>query len=169
MVVWIIGLSASGKSTLGAEVARLARERADNVVLLDGDAVRAALGADLGHGLEDRRRNARRLCGLCKLLSDQGQRVVCCVLSLFEESRRWNRENIEGYHEVFVDAPMDVLAARDPKGLYAKARAGEIDLPGVNLDFPRPERPDRIIVNDGDLEKFLAHAPAIADVLLEGP
>ena len=163
MVVWIIGLSGSGKSTLAQEVVRLVRGQGESVVLLDGDAVRQVFGHDLGHSLEDRHKNAKRINGLCKLLDDQGVHVVCAILSLFEDTRRWNRENLRAYHEVFLDVPLGILAARDPKGLYREALAGRMsDMPGVDLPFMRPEAPNQVIVNTAERDALLAHAPNIA-------
>ncbi|MDR1277086.1 MAG: adenylyl-sulfate kinase [Candidatus Accumulibacter sp.] len=95
MVIWLVGLSGAGKSTLAKEIVALARERIPNVVLLDGDSLREALGNDLGHTIKDRKRNAERLCGLGKLLDGQGIHVVCAVLSLFPESREWNRKHLK--------------------------------------------------------------------------
>ena len=109
MVIWIIGLSGAGKSTLALEVANRARHSISNVVLLDGDMVREVWGSDLGHDLKDRKKNAERLCRLCKLLDSQGIHVVCAVLSLFEESREWNREHLSDYFEVYIKASLKDL------------------------------------------------------------
>lgn len=169
MVVWIIGLSGSGKSTLAQETARLVRGRGRACVLLDGDAVRQVFGGDLGHSLEDRHKNARRFNGLCKLLDDQGVDVVCAILSLFEDTRQWNRDNLRAYREVFLDVPLNVLAARDPKGLYREALAGRMaDMPGVDIPFVRPARPDLVIENTGSLDALLARAPEVAAMILDG-
>jgi len=168
MVVWIIGLSGAGKSALAEKVVALVRQRIPNVALLDGDLVREALGHDLGHTAQDRKKNADRLCGLGKLLDDQGIHVVCAVLSLFPESREWNRKHLKNYYEVYVKTPLDSLARRDAKGLYQKALAGEIELPGVNMDFPEPERPDLAIHNDGSLEDLLGHAVELAERICVG-
>lgn len=167
MVIWIIGLSGSGKSTLAEEVVRHARAKGGSVVLLDGDAVRRVFGDDLGHSMEDRHKNARRLNALSKLLDEQGVHVVCAILSLFEDTRTWNREHLSSYCEVFLDVPLDVLVARDPKGLYRRALCGEMrDMPGVDLPFPRPERPDLVLANTGSREELLAQAEGLARRLL---
>ena len=91
MVVWIIGLSGSGKSTLANELVARANEVNGNTILLDGDFVREMFDNDLGHSLADRKKNAARICQLGKFLSDQGLNVVAAILSLFPESRDWNR------------------------------------------------------------------------------
>ncbi len=169
MVVWLIGLSGAGKSTLARAVCDLARRRLDNLVLLDGDQVREVFGGDLGHGLADRRRNAERICRLCRLLDQQGIHVVCAILSMFEESRQWNRGHYSDYYEVFIDTPLELLQARDPKGLYRLAREqGLTDVPGLDLPFPRPQSPDLVIDNRQGLEALLSHAPAIAARLTGG-
>lgn len=167
MVVWIIGLSGAGKSTLADEVVRLVRSRISNVVLVDGDAVRTVFGDDLGHTLEDRRRNAERICNLCRFFDEQGIHVVCAILSLFPESRAWNRQNLGKYYEVFIDTPIPELMARDSKGLYAQFQRGEIrDVAGMDLEFPRPDAADLVITNTGSRHDLLSHAEAIADEIM---
>lgn len=156
MVVWLVGLSGSGKTTIGRRLYDLWKARESNVVLLDGDAFRRILGedgTDEAYSLEGRRRNAERIAGLCQLLDSQNIHVVCCILSLFEETRRLNRTRFESYFEIFVDTPLEVLERRDTKGLYAAARAGTMkNVVGVDIEFERPEMPNYIISNGKDLE-----------------
>jgi adenylylsulfate kinase len=166
MVIWITGLSGAGKSTLAQEVVNFARKRISNVVLLDGDMVREVFGNDLGHSIQARKKNADRLCGLGKLLDDQGIHVVCAVLSIFSESREWNRKHLNSYYEVFIDTPIDSMIQRDVKGLYKRALAGEIELPGVNMAFSPPEQSDLVISNAGSLDDFMKHASHIAEQLI---
>lgn len=167
MVIWLIGLSGSGKTTLGHEIVERARSSGSPVVWMDGDKVRSEIfGDDLGHTLADRKRNADRICRLCKFLDDEGVNVVCGILSMFHESREWNRTHITRYYEVYIDAPLDQLAARDSKGLYSGAREGRIrDVPGIDMEFPVPQHPDLVIRNDSTLDALLAHAPRLADLL----
>src|SRR5258706_9035016 len=118
MVIWIIGLAGSGKTTLGTELAVRLRAPDRPVVLLDGDAVRSALGDDLGHTVADRRRNGRRIAGLSRLLETQGIDVVACVLAIDPAQLAWNRATFHAYVEVDLDVPWATLEARDQKGLY---------------------------------------------------
>ena len=150
-VIWVIGLAAAGKTAIGQAVYERIRRRTPAAVFLDGDDVRRIMGDDLGHTLEDRRANAWRICRLCHHLDRQGIEVVCSILSIFPETRRWSREHYSRYFEVFLDVPMDVLRRRDPKGLYRRAAAGEIDnVVGVDLHFEPPSDPDLVLSNGQD-------------------
>ena len=146
MVVWLIGLSGAGKTTIGRHLYELWRSQAPNTVLVDGDEVRAIFGDDRNpadYTVEGRRRNNRRMAEICAWLDGQGINVICCTLSNFPERSIWNRETYSDYFEVYVTAPMEVLEARDTKGLYARARSGEMDsVVGVDIPFIPPERPD---------------------------
>jgi len=147
-VTWIIGLSGAGKTTIAREVVRRMRDAGESVVMLDGDALREVWGDDLGHTLDDRLTNAWRMCRLCKYLDRQGVDVVCAILSLFEETRAWNREHLTRYVEVFLDVPMEDLTERDPRGLYRAALAGEMtNVAGVDLKFDRPRQSDLVLAN----------------------
>ena len=162
MVIWIIGLSGAGKTTLANEVIAQVRFNQNNTVLIDGDMVREVFGNDLGHSMDDRRKNANRICQLGKFLDQQGVNVVCAILSLFPESRTWNRENIENYYEVFIDTPISTLIERDSKGLYRKFNNGEIhDVAGMDINFPRPDNADLIINNIKSKEDLLSFANII--------
>lgn len=166
MIVWIIGLSGAGKTTLATELRALWAARAANTVLIDGDEVRRICGSDGGKdafGIEDRRANGDRIVRLCAWLDRQGINVVCSILSLFEEHRRRNRETYSQYFEVFVDAPMEQLVARDSKNLYGPALRGETaNVVGIDIPFEKPEHPDMVIDNSGD---GLDAAQIAADIL----
>jgi adenylylsulfate kinase len=168
MVVWIIGLSGAGKTTLANEVVAQVRRVQRNIILIDGDMVREVFGNDLGHTMEDRRTNARRICQLGKLLDDQGINAVCAILSLFTESRSWNREHLKNYYEVFIDTPIQYLVQRDSKGIYRRFNSGEIrDVAGMDIEFPRPDSADLIINNIDSKEALLSFANVIAEKITE--
>lgn len=163
MVIWCIGLSGSGKTTLGREIARQLRARQPNTVLLDGDELREVFGhvrdAE-AYTVEGRRVNAERIVALCKLLDSQSINVVCCILSIFAEMRDKNRGRFSRYFEIFMDAPLDVLEARDVKGLYASARRGRTrNVVGIDIPFERPTRSDMVIDssrNTADVKQLAA-------------
>lgn len=170
MIVWIIGLSGAGKTTLANEiVSQVHQGNKSNkgVVLIDGDVIREIFGNDLGYSLEDRFRNAERICKLCEFLDSQGVHVVCAILSLFSESRIWNRENLRDYYEVFIDVPVNELIKRDPKGIYKKYEQGLItDVVGMDIEFPVPENADLVIKNIDSKQTLLIHAISIAKKII---
>ncbi len=166
MVIWIIGMSGAGKSTIGKEVYTLLKAKRPNVVFLDGDRMREIMGNDLGYTLSDRRQNADRICRLCKLLYSQGIDVVCAILSIFHESQEWNRRNIKNYFEVYIRVPFDLLVSRDPRGLYRQALDGRIsNVVGVDIAFAEPLNPDLVIDNERRLESFEEPARRIIDTI----
>ena len=149
MVVWLIGLSGSGKTTLANEVVAQANKTTQSTVLLDGDMVREVFGNDLGYSKKDRLINAQRICQLGKFLDGQGVNVVCAILSIFPETRQWNRDNIEDYYEVFIDTPIETLIDRDSKEIYSRYKKGEItDVAGMDIEFPIPKQPNLTIKNN---------------------
>ncbi len=143
LVLWMTGLSGAGKSTL-AEA--FARGRA-GVVILDGDALRAGMNSDLGFSDADRTENIRRVAELAKVLAGQGLTVVCSLISPMRHQRELARSIVgEPFREVFVRCSLETVALRDVKGLYAKARAGEIsNFTGITAAYEEPEAPDLVI------------------------
>lgn len=169
MVIWIIGLSGAGKTTVGRELARQWRLVAANCVLLDGDELREVFGHDrdeTAYTSAGRRLNAERMTALCSLLDRQGINVVCCILSLFPEMRVENRSRFSGYYEVFLDAPLSALRLRDPKGIYAAAASGtQRNVVGIDIPFERPATADLVVDSSGPdadipglAERILRHA-----------
>lgn len=146
MVIWLIGLSGSGKTTLGAQLAQCWRAREPNTVLVDGDEVRRIFRQDTqpaDYSLAGRRKNAERVLSLCSWLDAQGQNVVCGLLSIFPDLRAENRVRFRRYFEVYLNPPRQTLIARDTKGLYRRALAGEIcNVVGVDIPFPPPTGAD---------------------------
>lgn len=151
MVIWLIGLSGAGKTTIGRKVYKILRERDSATVFLDGDHFREIMGEDLGHSLEDREKNGWRMCKMSSWLDQQRIDVVACVLSNFPDQQNWNRTHMQSYFEVYVEVPMAVLEARDQKGLYSGAKEGRLkNVVGVDLPFLPPVNPDLVIRNDED-------------------
>ncbi|HLF18609.1 MAG TPA: adenylyl-sulfate kinase [Candidatus Omnitrophota bacterium] len=165
MVIWIIGLSGAGKTTIGRKLRDRLAAMGRPVVFFDGDIFRNIMGDDLGHTIEERKKNAQRICRFCQYLEKQGIDVVFALLSLFPESQEWNRKNLSQYFEVYLDVSMDTVMKRDPKGLYKKALAGEIThVVGVDINFEPPLHPDLVVNND---DERVDHG-GIVDAIMEG-
>lgn len=148
-VVWMTGLPGAGKTTIAERLAEILRDRGRRVEIMDGDEIRRGLSADLGFSKEDRSRHADRVGFVSKLLSRNGVVVLVALISPYREFRARVREDIPEFVEVYVDAPLEVCIARDPKGLYAKALAGEIsDLTGIQDPYEAPESPEVRVSTD---------------------
>lgn len=146
MIIWLIGMSGSGKTTLGKELYGRLKQEHKNLLFLDGDLLREVWGDNIGHTIEDRMINAHKISHLCKMLDSQGVHAVAAVLSIFPDWQKWNRNNFSQYFEVFLDVPLDILEARDPKQIYKKARCGEIkDVVGYDILFPEPVEVDLVL------------------------
>lgn len=142
-VVWFTGLSASGKSTLCAAVAAELSELDVRVEVLDGDELRKGLCSDLGFSFEDRVENIRRIAHIAELFNRNGSIVLVATISPFQVCRSTARSILPQMIEVFVDAPLPVCEARDPKCLYKKARAGLLaHFTGIDSPFEPPSMPD---------------------------
>ena len=144
-VLWFTGLSGSGKSTIGHRVERMLIERGAFAYVLDGDNVRHGLNSDLGFAPEDRVENIRRIGEVARLFADAGGLVLSAFISPYRE----DRDRVRGlmglgeFIEVFVDTPLEICEARDPKGLYKKARAGEIkNFTGIDDPYEAPPKPE---------------------------
>jgi adenylylsulfate kinase-like enzyme len=152
---WITGLSGAGKTTLGrAFHQHLRMQGRDNLVYLDGDTLREVFGNQLGHSPAERHQLAMSYARMCRMLTEQGIDVICATISMFDEVRTWNRDNIESYVEVYLDVPIEVLKQRDQKQLYSRALRGEIKhVMGIDEPAAPPVSPDIVICNDGSLSK----------------
>ncbi len=158
-LLWFTGLSGSGKSTLANAVARALHARGVHTYVLDGDNVRHGLNKDLTFSAEDRVENIRRIGEVAKLFVDAGLVVVTAFISPYREDRARARQIVgERFIEVHVDADVAVCESRDPKGLYKKARAGEIgDFTGISAPYEAPENPElRIDTSAMPLEDCVA-------------
>jgi len=152
-VVWFTGLSGAGKSTLAQALERDLFHRGMHTYVLDGDNIRHGLNSNLGFSPEDRVENIRRVSEVAKLMADAGAVVITAFISPYRMDRRRAREiALEGnaeFIEVFVDAPLEVCEARDPKNLYKKARAGEIrEFTGIDAPYEAPEDPEIVVRTD---------------------
>jgi adenylylsulfate kinase len=141
--VWTTGLSGSGKTTIAREVAQQLRERGVKVEILDGDIVRTNLSKGLGFSKEDRDINIRRIGFVANLLSRNGVIAITAAISPYRSVRDEVREGTERFVEVYVEAPLEVCESRDVKGMYAKARAGEIKgFTGIDDPYEEPLTPE---------------------------
>jgi len=167
-IVWFTGLSGSGKSTIANLIEKRLTAEGRHAYILDGDNVRHGLNKDLGFTEHARVENIRRVAEVARLMADAGLIVLVSFISPFTNERRLARE-IAGdirFNEVFVDTPLEVCEARDPKGLYKRARRGEIkNFTGIDSPFERPEQAD--IVLDGASEEALELSEAVYAKLFE--
>ncbi|MGQ0832658.1 MAG: adenylyl-sulfate kinase [Microthrixaceae bacterium] len=151
--VWLTGLSGSGKSTVAVACERLLVGVGRPAYVLDGDNLRLGLNADLGFSAADRAENVRRVGHVARLLADAGVVTLVPLISPYRADRdavrRCHAEADIPFHEVFVDTPISLCEARDPKGLYAKARAGEITgFTGVDDPYEAPLDPELVLTPD---------------------
>jgi bifunctional enzyme CysN/CysC len=163
-VLWFTGLSGAGKSTLAIEMERRLFDAGYCVYVLDGDNLRQGLNANLGFTPEDRAENIRRVGEVAALYADAGLLVISAFISPYQEDRNRARAAAGSrFHEIFIDAGLEVCERRDPKGLYARARAGEIsDFTGISAPYERPEACELVIDSgtlsvEESLEKLMAY------------
>jgi len=150
-VIWLTGLSGSGKSTIAEIVEGELVARRIRVERLDGDIVRQGLTSDLGFSKEDRAKNIERVTFVAKLLSRNGVGCVCSFISPYQSVRDKVRIQTTNFIEVFVDASLDAVIERDVKGLYKKAIAGEIpNFTGISDPYEAPDEPDLRIQTDDE-------------------
>jgi adenylylsulfate kinase len=153
LLVWFTGLSGSGKSTLAVQLEAQLHERGFKTYLLDGDNIRAGLNKDLNFTDDGRIENIRRIGEVAKLMLDAGVVVLSAFISPFQSDRDQVRQIIgnDAYVEVFVDAPIELCEQRDVKGLYKKARAGEVrNFTGIDSPYEKPQHPD-VVIETGSL------------------
>ncbi|PFW20248.1 adenylyl-sulfate kinase [Bacillus thuringiensis] len=148
LVIWFTGLSASGKSTVANAVARKLFEKNIGNYVLDGDNIRHGLNKDLGFSESDRMENIRRIGEVAKLFVDQGAVVLTAFISPFRVDRKQVRDLLaaDEFIEIFVKCPIEECEKRDPKGLYKKARKGDIkDFTGIDSPYEEPEQAELIV------------------------
>jgi len=150
-ILWFTGLSGSGKSTIANAVESKLVEMSKHTYLLDGDNIRMGLNRGLGFSDEDRVENIRRIGEVSKLFVDAGTIVLTAFISPFQKERDRVRDLVEEdeFIEVFIDTPLEICESRDPKGLYKKARTGEIpNFTGISSPYEAPIKPEIHILND---------------------
>ena len=151
VVIWLTGLSGSGKSTIAVETQAQLFEMGCQTFILDGDNIRHGLNKDLGFSPEDREENIRRIGEVAKLFADAGMIVLTSFISPYRKDRDRARAllNPGDFIEIYVNAPIEVCEDRDPKGLYKKARTGEIpEFTGISAPYEPPVRPELEIRTD---------------------
>ena len=150
LVVWIVGLSGSGKSTLARGLENELHQKGYLTQILDGDNLRSGINNNLSFTANDRIENIRRAAEVSKLFANCGVITICSLISPTEDIRQMARSIVgEKYYEVFVNCPLEVCESRDVKGLYKKARKGEIkNFTGIDAPFERPKSPDLEIKTD---------------------
>jgi adenylyl-sulfate kinase len=156
LTLWLTGLSGSGKSSIAQALEKRLYDAGFHTYSLDGDNVRFGLNRDLAFSKQDRQENIRRVAEVARLLNQAGIVVLVPVISPFRDDRRGARDIIgsERFFEIYVDAPLEVCEGRDVKGLYQKARAGEIDeFTGISSPYEPPDNPSlRIQTADRSVE-----------------
>lgn len=169
MVVWFTGLSGSGKTTVARALDHLLHIHGKRSFLMDGDVLREGITSDLGFSPEDRTENLRRFTEVARLFANAGTITLVSAISPYEASRQQAKERIgaERFLMVHVATPLEVCEARDVKGLYAKARAGELkQFTGIDAPYEEPIEPDlKLVPEDGD-PGVMAHA--VYDALVAG-
>lgn len=149
---WLTGLSGAGKTTLGTLLTEKLRDRDYPVVFLDGDILREIYNNRFGHDHAGRLEASLQYARLCKMLIEQKVHVVCATISMFHQTQKWNRENIQRYIEIFLDIHVDELIRRDSKKIYSRALTGELkNIVGVDIQPEFPKKPD-IIIKDNKIE-----------------
>ncbi|WP_171785342.1 adenylyl-sulfate kinase [Clostridium acetobutylicum] len=154
-VLWFTGLSGSGKSTVASALEKKLYEMGYLTYLLDGDNLRYGLNSDLGFKSEDRTENIRRVSEVAKLFADAGIITITTFISPFIEDRNNARKLLgKDFVEVYIDCPIEVCEKRDPKGIYKKARNGEIkNFTGIDSPYEKPEKPEITVETYKDTEE----------------
>ncbi len=149
-VLWLTGLSGSGKSTIANATEYALNNRGVKTYILDGDNIRSGLNKDLGFSPEDRKENIRRITEVSKLFIDSGILALTAFISPYREDRNLARKILgQDFIEIFIKADLSVCEERDPKGLYKKARAGEIKgFTGIDAPYEEPKNPELVIETD---------------------
>jgi adenylyl-sulfate kinase len=166
LTIWMSGLSGSGKSTIANNLEFTLNSQGYHTYILDGDNTRLGLNKGLGFSEEDRVENIRRVAEVCKLMNDAGLIVICSFISPFEKNRTQAKEiiGVDKFIEVFIDTDLSTCESRDPKGLYKKARIGEIkDFTGISSPFEKPT--DCLILKNNTIEQLDNNVKTLVDII----
>lgn len=159
---WITGLSGAGKTTIGQLFFNYLKKKKNNIVFLDGDVLRQVYESN-DFSQSGRKKLAYQHSRLCNMLNKQELDVVICVIAMYEDCRKWNRENILNYREIYLKVSIEELIRRDQKKLYSRALRNEIqNVMGINLEFEEPKNPDIVVNNSGILPP-----EDIVDIIIE--
>jgi len=152
-VIWITGLSGAGKTTLANKLEKNLKFIGIPCILLDGDLVRKIFQEDKyekNYSYEERKKISNKYSRMSLLLANQGYCVITSVISMFEEIYEWNKKNLPGYYEIFLDIPLEELKKRDSKGIYTKFEKGNLkNIAGLDLAIQKPTAPD-MHIRDND-------------------
>jgi len=171
MVLWSTGLSGAGKTTLAIALRDILKPRFPQTILIDGDTIREAFGASLGYAESDRVIQITRIQRLAKILADQGLIVIVAALYSHPYLLQWNRQNLAGYFEIYLEASQDLLHRRDQKKLYSMAKKGETkNVVGIDIPWHAPLAPDLVFQADEEAppqlmaQRVIAANPALAAI-----
>lgn len=154
MIIWIIGLAGSGKTTIGKSVYKKIKRKKPATCFIDGDKIREINEHDLGYTLSDRKKNAKRIINLCKLLDKQKINAVVSILHNFPKQGLVNRKQFSKYLEIYIKCKKSILIERDQKKLYSKSNKKKIrNVVGNDIKFNEPIRPDLIINCEDNINK----------------
>lgn len=166
-IIWITGLSGAGKSTIALSLRSKLIHLGNQAILLDGDLMREAM-QDPHYGFDRKSRiaGAYRYSRFAKMFAEQGFTVIVATISLFHEIHEWNRENLSGYLEVFIDTDLETRVKRDPKKFYKMNSTGKLNqLSGIDQEVELPLAPDLHIINNGDSSEINTQVQKIIDTL----
>ena len=156
MVIWIIGIAGSGKTTVSNIIYKQIKKKKRETVLLDGDQIRQVFLNDLAHTKQDRLTNAKRIRNLCKILDLQNINVICAILSIAENDRVWCRKNLKEYIEIYIKRDMKQIQDTGDRQIYFDYDKGNIkNVVGKDIPFEEPQKPDYIINNNGTKKMLL--------------
>ena len=149
-IFWLTGLAGAGKTSIGKLLFKKIKKEEPNTIFLDGDELRSIFNIKNSFSMENRLSLSYSYSKFCNFLANQNLNVVIATISMFQEVRSWNRENIDNYNEIYIKVPMNILLKRDQKKLYSSAVKGKINnVIGIDIKVDEPKCPDLICINDG--------------------